>query len=211
MENNYCIYRHTSPSGKVYIGITSKNPNIRWQNGTGYVKCTLFHKAILKYGWDAIKHEILFCNLSKEKAIHLEIEFIRHYKNLGISYNITEGGEGCVGVPCSEINKQRIGALYRGKHMPEKTRLAIIKANKGRKLTKEHCERIRLGKLGNDNRAKPILQYSPSGVFIRQFSSVIEAAEFLGVSPTNIGAVARGVKKKKTAYGYVWRYVEKSG
>lgn len=68
MENNYCIYRHTSPSGKVYIGITSKNPNIRWQNGTGYVKCTLFHKAILKYGWDAIKHEILFCNLSKEKS-----------------------------------------------------------------------------------------------------------------------------------------------
>lgn len=28
-ENNYVVYRHTSPSGKVYIGITSKKPEKR--------------------------------------------------------------------------------------------------------------------------------------------------------------------------------------
>ena len=55
------LYRHTSPSGKVYIGIT-RDVNIRWSN-KGYRYLTynsIFGKAILKYGWDNIKHEILF-------------------------------------------------------------------------------------------------------------------------------------------------------
>ena len=27
---NYYVYRHTSPSGKIYIGITFRNPKVRW-------------------------------------------------------------------------------------------------------------------------------------------------------------------------------------
>ena len=35
----YYVYKHTSPSGKVYIGITSKHPpERRWANGNGYKK-----------------------------------------------------------------------------------------------------------------------------------------------------------------------------
>lgn len=34
----YCVYKHTTPNGKVYIGITSKNPLKRWNNGIGYSK-----------------------------------------------------------------------------------------------------------------------------------------------------------------------------
>ena len=152
----------------------------------------------------------MFSGLSKEKAIYLEKGFIKHYKNLGISYNISDGGEGSPGVPCSEIIKQKIGALYRGKTIPEKTRLAVSKANKGRKLSKIQCEKIRLGKLGNQNRCKIVLQYSSSGTFIRQFSSVRKAAQYLNVNVDVINAVARGVKNKKTAYGYIWKYLEKS-
>lgn len=29
LENNWSVYKHTSPSGKVYIGITSKKPQVR--------------------------------------------------------------------------------------------------------------------------------------------------------------------------------------
>lgn len=39
MENNkkYCVYMHTSPSEKRYIGITSQSPEARWRkNGAGY-------------------------------------------------------------------------------------------------------------------------------------------------------------------------------
>lgn len=45
--NNYTVYRHTSPSGKVYIGITKQKPHKRWNSGQ-----PLFERAILKYGWD---------------------------------------------------------------------------------------------------------------------------------------------------------------
>lgn len=35
---------------KKYIGITSRNVDLRWQNGLGY-KNTHFGNAIKKYGW----------------------------------------------------------------------------------------------------------------------------------------------------------------
>lgn len=36
----YTIYKHISPSNKAYIGITSQQPNKRWQNGYGNHICT---------------------------------------------------------------------------------------------------------------------------------------------------------------------------
>ena len=33
---NFIVYKHTSPNGKVYIGITKQNPKQRWGNGSGY-------------------------------------------------------------------------------------------------------------------------------------------------------------------------------
>ena len=47
--NNIYIYKHTSPSGKVYIGQTCQKPEHRWDNGKGY-KSGYFASAIKKYG-----------------------------------------------------------------------------------------------------------------------------------------------------------------
>lgn len=33
---SYTVYKHTSPSGKVYIGITCRKPEYRWNHGKGY-------------------------------------------------------------------------------------------------------------------------------------------------------------------------------
>lgn len=93
--NNYCVYRHTTPSEKVYIGITSMNPLKRWKNGKGYELCTAFNRAIQKYGWDNIKHEILFSELGKDDACRLEQELIAKHKSNDplFGYNLTSGGE----------------------------------------------------------------------------------------------------------------------
>ena len=32
----YTVYKHISPSNKVYIGITSIDPKQRWNSGHGY-------------------------------------------------------------------------------------------------------------------------------------------------------------------------------
>lgn len=37
------------------------------KNGNRYNKSTVFYKAIQKYGWDNIIHEILYSDLTKEK------------------------------------------------------------------------------------------------------------------------------------------------
>ena len=95
-ENTWVVYRHTSPSKKCYIGITHyKNPEKRWgKNGSNYSENTVFYKAIKKYGWDNIIHEILHINCSEEEAKTLEKLYIFYYKALGLSYNMTVGGEG---------------------------------------------------------------------------------------------------------------------
>lgn len=91
----YLVYKHTSPNGKVYIGITRKNPIKRWNNGNGYKQNTHFYNAISKYGWNNIKHEILFDNLTKEEACKKEIELIAEYKSNdpNYGYNRSSGGE----------------------------------------------------------------------------------------------------------------------
>lgn len=56
-NNNWCLYRHTTPSGKVYIGITSYKPEYRWNNGRGYfnTKKSKFKSSIIKLGL-AVRH-----------------------------------------------------------------------------------------------------------------------------------------------------------
>ncbi len=65
---NFKVYKHTSPNGKVYIGITKQDVKQRWRDGNGYKTQPLFYRAIQKYGWDNITHEILFEGLDKSEA-----------------------------------------------------------------------------------------------------------------------------------------------
>lgn len=73
----YTLYKHTTKSGKVYIGITSRKPEYRWRNGKAYKNNKYFYNAILKYGGNNIKHEILLTGLSKEKAEWWEKKLIK--------------------------------------------------------------------------------------------------------------------------------------
>ena len=107
---SYCVYRHTCPNGKVYIGITGQNPIKRWSNGGHYRGNCHFYNAILKYGWDNIAHEILFSNLTKEEACQKEIELIACHKSNDpeFGYNHSLGGEVNVGWHHSEEAKLKM-------------------------------------------------------------------------------------------------------
>ena len=103
----YCVYKHTAPNKKVYIGITSKKPQRRWNNGNGYRENPYFYKAICKYGWENIAHEILFFDLSSEEAQQKERELIKQYHSFDrkYGYNLTTGGEA--GKEHSESSKRK--------------------------------------------------------------------------------------------------------
>lgn len=95
----WTVYMHKFPNSKVYIGITSQNVNKRWNDGKGYKTQKLMWKAIQKYGWENIEHNILYDNLEERKAKEIEKELIKKYQsnNLKYGYNLTIGGDGVIG------------------------------------------------------------------------------------------------------------------
>lgn len=108
MDKKWCVYLHTSPSGKYYVGITSQKPEDRWRDGKGYKGSPYFNHAIKKYGWDNFKHEIIVNNLSEEEAKNFEKLFIKQLKSNDekYGYNLTAGGDGSYGLSPSEETKQ---------------------------------------------------------------------------------------------------------
>ena len=108
--SGYYVYVHIVPNDKYYIGITKCFPTKRWKNGYGYGSSPYFYNAILKYGWDNIKHIILLENLSKEMACECEKYLIAKFNttNRKYGYNVCIGGEGTNGYHHTEEYKTKL-------------------------------------------------------------------------------------------------------
>ena len=90
--NNYCVYTHIFPDGKVYVGL-SNNCEKRWKNGEGYISNKAMYKAIQEYGWDNIEHKIIRDNLSRQEAQEFEKKLINSLDSIKRGYNKSTGGE----------------------------------------------------------------------------------------------------------------------
>lgn len=201
MDRLFTIYRHVSPIGRVYVGITSQDVETRWRHGDNYRNSTYFKRAIRKYGWKNFKHEILFTNVEEERAKRLEIELIRHYKGLGISYNLTNGGDGTNGYHHTDEYKQfksqqmeEFFSTERGKEICAKGG----KTNLGKKYNRKS------GFTKGDYQVRIVCQYSLEGVLLNKFKSVSDASRKTGANNCQIGKCLRG--KAITAKNFIWRY-----
>jgi group I intron endonuclease len=186
MANNmlakYTLYRHTFPNGKIYIGITKQKPEVRWgKNGRNYEGNSLLWKAILKYGWENIKHEILYTNLTEEQANELEIDLINQYKatDRNFGYNIWPGGLVSSGWHHSEETKQKLSKMFSGKKYLNR------RSNKGQ----------RFGRV-------TVYQYDLDGNFIKDFNGYWEASRAIGIPTCGISDCANGTCK--TYYGFTF-------
>ena len=188
MKNNYYVYKHTSPSEKVYIGITCNSINRRWQNGYGYKRQEYFYRAIKKYGWDNFRHEILFENLTKEEAEQKEVELIQHYKSnqREYGYNIAIGG-----------------LVNFGYRLSEETKRKISNAHKGKKLSEEQREKMRVPHKLNDAKSKPVLCVETNIVY----KSSMDAQRMTGIDNYSINRVCNHKKHRKTAGGFHWEFI----
>lgn len=105
------LYMHICPNGKKYVGQTIRNkPQYRWCNGQGYKGCTKFYRAILKYGWDNIRH-IVWEMSSQEDLDYGEKYLIKFYNTQKEGYNVAEGGSGGkahLGYKASEESRRRM-------------------------------------------------------------------------------------------------------
>ena len=149
MENTYTLYKHTTPSGKVYIGITSKNPERRWRkDGAGYKSSPHFYAAIQKYGWENIKHEILLEGLSKEGAAAKEKEMIKFYNSTdrNCGYNQTYGGD--LGLKITPEIRKRISESNKRYYSNPEVRESMRIANTGYRHTDEAKEKMSKSHMG---------------------------------------------------------------
>ncbi len=96
-KDNYCVYKHTFPDGKIYIGMTGRKPEERWKNGQGYNSqhTREFFNAIMQTGWDNIKHEVLETGLDRREAQRKERLYVQlfHSADQKCGYNRLLGVE----------------------------------------------------------------------------------------------------------------------
>ena len=221
----YTVYKHTVPNGKVYIGITGQEVKFRWKsNGAGYIPQTYFYKAIKKYGWASIAHEIIAEGLTKEDAEKMEMRLIKEFRSNEpeFGYNIREGGSATVwradsreklrqanlGKPCKESTKQKLREFNLGKHLSEETMRKISETTKGKPKTAEHARHISEGQKGRPSKlGKPVVRVEDGVVF----PSTRRAATAMG-HELNASLISSGCRgERKSAWGYHWRYVNDPG
>ena len=170
-DNNYIVYRHTAPNGKMYIGITKQNTQRRWRDGFGYQKQIRFFNAIIKYGWINFKHEILLKNLTKEEACLAEEIFIAywHLTDREYGYNSTTGG---IKYHHSEESKDLIRQKHKGRSLSEEAKYKLSKFWTGK--PRPMC-------------TKEVMQYDKdTNELINTFHSLTEASQVTGINCGNI-------------------------
>lgn len=211
--NSWSVYAHTLKQNpnKLYIGITGRKPELRWNEGKGYRK-GYFYNALKKYGFDEFNHIILFENLSKQLAELIEIELIKTLKFQGFQlYNICSGGT---------VNDGR-----KGKHNTDWHNKQISEANKGKKLTDVQIENLRQlalnkksGWLSKENakspfckltgtsnhRARTVYSFDLNWNFLKQFETMNDASKFYGINQSAISACCRHRLNK--THGYRFSY-----
>ncbi len=131
-KQKFIIYKHISPSGKVYIGQTV-NYNKRCTPGN-YKSSPYFYQAIKKYGQENFEHIILKECFSQEEANEAEKFFIDLYNstNVKYGYNIAEGGA------FQRAFKGENNPFY-GKHHTEETKIKLSELHKHIRTKRVYC------------------------------------------------------------------------
>ena len=139
----FYVYKHTSPSGKVYIGVTSqKNPQNRWgKKGLGYRYNKHFLNAIEKYGWSSFSHEILCMTVSSKLALELEAKFIKEYDSCNPNKGYNKVPNSIQRASEFPNIAEKISLSLQGHEVSETTRRKISQATQGRRYSSEIIQR----------------------------------------------------------------------
>lgn len=199
----YKVYKHTTPNNKVYIGITRMDVNKRWQNGLGYSHNPHFKRAIKKYGWENIKHEVLFENLTKHEASDKERELIAQYDttNINKGYNLDYGG--CYCDRLTPELKKKISEAHKGKAREKtKEQIETLVSNIKKLWSQEEYREKEIRRIKKENSRK--VKCVETG---KIYNSMREASKDTGANSHYIGVCCR---ENRTSGGYHWKYADHS-
>jgi len=143
-------------NGKAYIG-KANNVKRRWEKHCVAARNEsdgLLYRAMRKYGIENFQMRVIDEAEDEAYALNtLEPLWIRRFREEGIElYNLTEGGEGIVGLVHSEETKQKMSESLRGKKRSEEQRQRLSEANRGKSPSEEARRKI---SEANRGRSKP--------------------------------------------------------
>ena len=202
------IYMYTSPSGKSYIGQTIDETKRRqfWFSSRYDYAGDKINKARAKYGRDAFTYTVLFSHTysNKEEAIKmldtLEMFYIDLYDTYKHGYNCDKGGRCHPGLKVSKETRKKIGEGTKRWASTTEGKAKLSEAQR-RRTDRQKGYRI-------EKNYKAIVQLTMDGQFIKEHSSIRDAAEYLDAKDkslrANISATCRG--KRESAVGYRWLF-----
>ena len=225
----------TSPSGKSYIGQTTRPIEKRFQTHQQKSSgCVAIYRAIQKHGWENFEKDWYEC---PDEDLDFDEELlVREMDTLAPrGYNLKEGG-GSTG-KLSEETKQKMSEAQRGdknhnygktssdetKQKLSEVRLGIPKSDGHRRKISEAMrgeKHYMYGKIPSDetkqkmskshrgeknHNSKRVYQYDLEGNYIRSFGSSGEAGRYIEKDGANIRTCARS-NKQKIAYEFRWSY-----
>ena len=201
-------------NGKVYVGQTMTNLNVRWNGHISSWRSEKGTRALYdafdKYGIDNFEmQEIEQCNINE--LDEREKYWIKQYDSYNNGYNITLGGDGH-----HTLDYDKVKELWDKGYTTGEIAKELNATKQGVKRILIDYEnysstegRHRGAKKTGVATGKPIIQYSLDGVYINTFPNATVAAESMGkgrAESNNIRACAHG--RRKTAYGYKWAFAE---
>jgi group I intron endonuclease len=217
------IYKITNPKGKIYIG-QSTNIEERWEKGHKYGSgCGIKLKnSFKKYGWENHKKEIIEECSIKDLSIR-ETYWIEYHNSYKKGLNSIPGG-GVQGYKDEQWRKNHSKGLkgrkgaWEGKKRPEHSEFLkkngsglsykrtqehkdnLKKKLSGKKLSKEHCEKISQNKIGK--KTKKIICLETNQIF----NSIKECSELLNISKGCICSFVKGKYPYPKLKGYTFKY-----
>ena len=229
MKKKFIIYKYTSPSGGVYIGQTCAG-KLSYRQGvdgsrylqvdktTGEYLQPAIARAIIKYGFDNFKKEILFEGLSSEEADEKEIELIKYYKENGECYNVTSGGKGVPDVNYTKIKQYTLsGNFVKGWDSIEEAAVSLGNKQYGSNISaccagKKHRAYGFIWRYTDDkSEIKPlkpyrekICQFTKSGEYVATYNTIAEASRKTNIHESSIGNML--ANKSHSAGGFIWKF-----
>lgn len=117
-------------------GLPSRSPSSAGITATAIKRMSIFYRAIPKYGWENIEHEIVENGLTKQQARDLEIELIAKYDatDQRNGYDNGIGGEcGSLGVHPSAETRLKISESPNRAYLNPELRQKLSEARKGKR------------------------------------------------------------------------------
>lgn len=157
------IYKLDFPNGKGYIGITSRTAEKRF---AAHISCSINRPfgivsfAIKKYGAESVVLSILATVDNWELLCLAEQEAIEKFNTKSPNgYNLTDGGDGCLGFIKSDVTREKLRMANLGKKATDKTidnmRKSRLKLHSEKpEIAKNHSEFMKAYMNKPENREK---------------------------------------------------------